>query len=187
MKPEFDEEEINWPKVLPGTSKTTLIKMKGMFRVRDIKHILDIETKELTKLKRKCQKDNVDMYTKYGVKKVGGSQYVVKMSLFSPYYIQHLAQEPLDGIRAEIQKLPENIQNINDLFQLTGLFKFSDISHMAPLSHFVDAIKKKIKDVKMDQGNHCGIWFDRFTKEYLVEMETFRKWFVEHMWNSDED
>jgi hypothetical protein len=187
MKPEFDEEEITWPKVTPGMPKATLLKMKGMFRARDIKHILDFETNELTKLKRKCQKDNVDMYTKYGVKKVGGSQYVVKMSLFSPYYIQHLAQEPLDGIRAEIQALPEHIKNINDLFQLTGLFKYSDVSHIPPISQFVDSIKKKIKDVKWDQGNRCGIWFDRFSKEYLVEMETFSKWFVEYIWNSDED
>jgi hypothetical protein len=183
---EFDQEELTWPEVNPDIDKYALLQMNGMFRFRYIKDILNLKSIMLTRLKDECNKKEIDMYKTYGVKKVAGSQYIVRMSLFSRCYIERFSGEITGKEEVKVQQLPEHVSNINALFQCEGVYKFADFKHFPPISQFAESITKKIKNIKAMQGNRCGIWFDPFSREYLVNMSVFKKWFVEQVWNNDE-
>lgn len=182
----FDPEELLWPSVDARTDKYSLLMMKGMFHFRHIRSILNLKSSTLTALKNKCAKNKVDMYQEYGVKKVAGSQYIIRMSRFSRYYTEHYLGKKSSGTPYKVQVVPQDAQNVNSIFRLKGIYKFNDIRSLPPLSQFAERILTKIQPVKSEIENLCGIWLDPTVNEYVVNMEVFKRWFLEHMWNTHE-
>lgn len=182
----FEDEELIWPEIKPDWDAATLLSQRGMFKFAKIKKILNMSTIELTKLKKKCRAEGTDCYRTYGFAKPHGSQYIVRMSIFRDTF-KSLAIDKVKITRlreVDILNVPQGIQNANQLTDLEGCYRFSEICRFSPFKEHCEVIKTHIRratdqEQAMDQ---MGAWYDRTRREYFVKMEVFHLWFLNTVW-----
>lgn len=182
----FEDEELVWPEVNPKWTPEKLLKQKGMFRFREVKKILGLETKHFSLLRRNLNDDS-RVYQEYGIKRPLGKQYVIRMSVFRKVYKKMLDSQ--GGYDISVQCIPEDITNVNDLLKLEGVYHLRDLERFDIFKVHNEAIKsiaRKANSPSDAQANY-GVWFQKKGRKFIVELPRFVEWFHKTMWHGEQE
>lgn len=145
-----------------------LLSMSGLFYLKDIAPILELNTSKIKAASYRLSEKGEDALKIMGVCR-HDQQWLVDIERFSHYYFEHL----VPGVK---KVKPE--WNGNDLLRTKGIFYLADVCEKIPFT----AQQLRYQATK-SSGSRAkyGIWKDHDLGTYLVDMEVFGPW-IAHLW-----
>lgn len=162
----FEPDEMNLISVDPKWSSDDLLAMEGIFFLKDIAGILQLDPVDVSKHVKTLEASGINTWEEMGVRKIW-NHWGVRMKVFAPYYRENL--------NPKYQRIPKDIDP-NGLLNMEGVFLLSQVCNYIPFTTSqIRYQSKKNKNAKEE----CGVWKDLDLKRYLVDMRTFSKWMKE--------
>ena len=150
-------------------TKDKLRKMEGLIYLKDVCHILSIDSVTIKKHHRRHEEEGAGTaYSIMGVRKVW-SHWVIRLKVFMPYYEKYLV--------STVREVDRNWDG-NTLLAQDGIFILADVCQKIPFSTHQLRYRAKLSE---NPRAECGIWKDEERKLFLVEMQTFSPW-VKTLW-----
>ncbi len=169
----FAEDEMSLRSVDPHWSGEELLSRPGIYFLKDVVKILQLDPVHVKKRARECQKKLLSSWQEMGVKKVW-NHWVVRMRVFSRYYRRYLVPK--------VRRIEADWDG-NRLLKEKGLFLLSEVCKHIPFgTHQLRYRAKKNPDAK----KVMGIWKDGELNAFVVDMERFAPW-LRRMWQSPEE
>ncbi len=173
-RPFFDEEEVNGlSRPARGDNAESLLSRPGLFFFKDIRKRLLLKPDWLKKQVEMIRAAGGDPWKDMGVRKVF-QHWLVKMSVFAPYYRRHAA--------SKVKTVPKDIDG-NELLAMEGVFAMSDVAKRIPFTASQLRYQAKQHD---NSKERCGLWKDEKRGVYLVDMARFSVW-VRTLWQTDDE
>ncbi|MDJ0836545.1 MAG: hypothetical protein QNK37_08505 [Acidobacteriota bacterium] len=156
----FTKDELSIRKIEKGWSKTDLLKTKGLFYLRDIESLLQINSVTVKRWAKYTRSIGKDPYQTMGVKKIWGIWYV-RMWVFSRFYQDNFIRVIDDSWDAET------------LLSQGGLFKLVHVCQILGINErSIHQLIKKSRNPKKEYG----VWQNPSSKYYVAYMPTFSRW-----------
>ena len=167
----FEPDEMQSRQVDPNWTPEILLKQEGIFFLKDIVEILDLNQPMLKKEIARIKKSGKDPYSITGVRKVW-QHWMVRMKVFAPYYRQYLV--------LPFNRLPKDWDANTLLSQSEGIYLLTDICTIIPFTTYqIRYQAKKLNDSK----KVMGVWKDKTFKLFFVDLAYFNPW-LRRIWSS---
>lgn len=141
-----------------------LMKLRGIALLKDVVRILQIHTMKITKRYQQLECAKIGSgYRIMGAKKVF-SQWIVCLSIFLPYYREHLQNR--------MRKVQPSWDG-NQLLAQRGRFFLVDVCKKLPLTAYQLRYRAKINPHSQSE---YGLWKDPSLGRFIVDMEIFAAW-----------
>lgn len=165
MKPIFDRDEMNLVHNPRDWNAGKILAHDGIFYLKDIVRPLDLDAAKVKRRVHEMRRLGQNPWTVMGVRKIW-NHWVVRMSVFAPYYRQHLI--------SKVRRLEPSWDG-NKLLTEKGLFHLADVCKLIPFSaHQLRYQAKRRSDAR----NEIGVFKDEELNSYLVDMEVFARWIL---------
>lgn len=165
----FEPDEMSLSEVNPDWTPEELLAQKSIFYLKDILEILQLDP---VKVKRKANehiRKGGNAWERMGVRKMW-THWIVRMSVFAPYYRDHL--------RSKVRQI-DPAWDGNLLLKQEGLFLLTSVCKLIPFSaHQLRYRAKTNPDSKKDYG----IWKEKDLNAFVVDMPVFSVW-VKGLWS----
>jgi len=162
----LEDAEIRSPE--PSWDRETLLRQQGIFFLRDILNILDLEEIHIATIVRGQEKAGRDPWSTVGVRRIWNTWHV-QMPAFALYYKRHI-QPPYAQVPGE--------WDANAVIAAAGVYRLADICCLIPYTEH--QIKAAIRSFD-DPRNESGVWFEHAADVWLVDLEQFGPW-LEQAW-----
>jgi len=167
---ESDEMALKKPEA--GMSAEALLRQEGVFFLKDVVRILNIDLAQIRKQAARLTADGANPWRVMGVRKVW-NHWVVRMKVFAPDYRKTQ--------KRKWQKVPNGWDG-NRLMAETGVFKLSEVTKLLPMN--THQIRHQAK-VNPGAKDIMGVWKDEEAGIFLVDMSIFGPWFAKLWSNPD--
>lgn len=167
----FEEDEMILMKVDKNWSADELLDKEGIFFLKDIVGILELDSAKVIKRARELQNDGKSSWSTMGIRKVW-NHWAVRMTIFGPFYEKHLKSR-VKSIKTEWDS--------NVLLKQKGIFLLSEVCELIPFSTY--QIRYQTKKNK-NAVEEYGIWKDPELNRFVVNMEVFSEW-VKKLWRGN--
>jgi len=164
----FKNDEIS-REIDPAWSKETLLEHDGLFSLSKVAEHLGLDKRKIREMAREEERAGVDIYERYGLKKIEGSQWKVLMRNFKKIYAELEDQFSLNEVRENIQRIPAELDR-EAFFSLRGYYKLKEVIGQGylPFEHReVIAYLNRLEDPRREAGAWKG------PKEWYVDFEPF--------------
>ena len=145
-----------------------LLRQEGIFFLKDIIKILEMETSKVKKKANEIRSRGKDPWGIMGARKIW-NHWIIRMKIFAPFYKRHLIPK--------IKKLPPNM-NGNTLLQQTGVYFLTDVCRYIPFS--AHQIRYQAKR-HLDSKKEIGVWKDEQLNCFVIDMPVFSPW-IKSLW-----
>lgn len=170
-KPLFNPDELELVEVDEQWSKEMLLGRDGIFFLKDILTILELDAVKVKRHARDLLKRGENPWQVMGVKKVW-NHWIVRMTVFAPYFREHLA--------SVVRNIPKSWDG-NRMLAEKGVFRLSEVCRLIPFtSHQIRYQAKQRPDAEKEMG----VWKEPALNAYLVDMERFSHWLAK-VWLHD--
>ena len=167
----FEPDEMNLKEIRKSWSREDLLKQAGVFFLKDIVHLLGIDSSKIKLEARKVIARKKSPWQVMGARKIW-NHWVIRMKIFAPYYRQYL--------QPRILKLPQSMDS-NKLLQLTGIYLLTDVCRQLPFSaHQLRYQAKRNPNARKD----FGVWKDEEINAFVVDMAPFSIW-IRQLWEGN--
>lgn len=164
----FEDDEMQLLQVDPDWSEAELLKKRGIFFLKDVAQVLDVQSNELKREAQKLEKSGQDAWDLMGIRKTW-THWQVRMKVFAPYYQAHRLPK--------IRKVHDE-WDANTLLAQEGRFYLTEVCEKIPFTtHQIRYQVRRCDDPK----NEYGVWKDDQYKAYLVDMKRFSTW-MKRIW-----
>lgn len=164
----FAPDEMEFREVSGRWSAQDLLKQDGIFFLKDVVSLLEIDTVQVKKHTTQLREKGRDPFAIMGVRKVW-SNWMVRMKVFAPYYRQHMI--------SAVRKVGRD-WDANTLIHQKGWFYLTAVCPLLPFS--VHQIRYQAKKAAKSR-EEIGVWKHAELKNFLVDMEIFGPW-VMRLW-----
>ena len=169
----FEKDEMSLKEVRRHWSARELLSKEGIFFLKDIVKILEIDSAKIKKKARELAAVNKSCWQVMGARKVW-NHWVVRMKVFAPYYKKHL-EPKVRSIKKE--------WNGNTMLKQKGVFVLADVCRLIPFNSHQLRYQSKQNPRSREE---YGVWKDQEMNAFLVDMELFSKW-INRLWEGDFD
>lgn len=159
----FDADEMMLRNVDPNWTADELLSAQGIFFLKDIGDILDIDTDKIKKEARRLNSAGKNAWETIGAKKIW-NHWIVRMSVFALYYQKKLV--------SKIRKIPPEWDG-NRLLKEKGLFLMTEVCKYIPFS--THQIRYQVERTA-NAREELGVWKDEELNTFVVQMELFSVW-----------
>lgn len=166
----FAEDEI-LSEVDPKLTADELLATDGVYAFSKVVDALNLDKKRLRDFAKKQDEAGIDVYEEYGLKKVEGSQWRVRMKNFREAY-DFFRDNFFGGSGEDIQTIPKGISR-ERFFKLRGNYKLKAVLQTGYLPfdlREVTGILKKENATREKTGAWKGL------KDWYVDFEPFVVW-----------
>lgn len=163
---EPDEQTLN--KVDRNWSVDQLLAQEGLFFLKDVVSLLDIDPTLVKRKVRELRDQGFNPWEEAGIRKVW-NHWVVRMSVFRHYYRRHLV--------CKYKKL-NPMWDGNLLLQQEGRFLLADVVKLIPFTSHQIRYQAKLHE---NSREAIGVYKD--DSHYVVEMRTFAAW-IKSVWRA---
>jgi len=164
----FEDDEMELKQIRTKLTREQLLRMRGIFFLKDIAEILEIDSTKIKKRARALMREGNSPWEIMGVRKIW-NHWFIRMKVFAPYYRKNLVSRVRD-IPAE--------WNPNILLSQRGIFYLSDVCRHIPFTP--QQLRYQAKTRK-NARTEMGIWKDEELGSYLVDMSIFGP-FIRKVW-----
>ncbi|MDJ0836247.1 MAG: hypothetical protein QNK37_06990 [Acidobacteriota bacterium] len=168
----FAEDEMNLIDVRADWSPEELLAVSGIFFLKDVAGILNIDSTRIKKRVRNLIEKKREPWKVMGVRKVW-NHWMIRMKVFAPYYRRNFTQKTREVA-------PD--WDGNDILKQEGLFYLTDVCKLIPCTP--QQIRYQAKR-RADARGEMGVWKDEGARGYVVDMAVFGPWFRSE-WNQSE-
>ena len=164
----FDRDE-HITDIDPEWSEEELVSHDGVFAFSKVIDALGLDKKRIREFAKKEDQAGVDIYEEYGLKKMEGSQWRIRMKTF-----RDKLESFRDSFRMEAKE--ENIQNVPNgisrekFFKLRGKFKLKEVIEAGYLPYDMREISGILKKEKIKR-EESGCW--KGAKDWYVDFVPF--------------
>ncbi len=163
-----DEMDLNF--IDPSWSTDDLLNKVGVFSLTSVADKLGFRPIKAKMAARKCWSEGKDSWETIGCRRVLNT-WIVKFPKFADYYNRKL--KPNFGT-------PASDWNANTLLKQKGIYLLTDVCELIPFTTYQLRYQAKKTANSKDR---IGIWKDRNSNRFLVEMETFSHW-IKDVWRT---
>lgn len=164
----FAQDEMKLIKVESHWTAESLLAQEGIFFLKDILELLELDGVKVIKHARDMEKDGQNPWEVMGMRKVW-NHWAIRMTVFAPYYKEHL--------KSAVRNVRDH-WDANMLLKQEGLFLLTDVCRLLPFTAYqIRYQAKKNPNAKEEYG----IWKDDELKRYLVDMGIFSGW-IKQLW-----
>ncbi len=164
----FEEDVLQPGREESLKSPEALLQSDGLFYLKDVARVLDLDPVKLRILARRLQQEG-QSWEVLGARKAF-KHWMIRMRTFATYYRENL--------RPNYRKVKEE-WDTNTLLAQPGVFLLSQVCKHLPFS--VLQMRYQANRIE-DPRQKIGIWQDEISKNYLVEMEVFSQW-IKRVWD----
>lgn len=164
----FENDEIS-REIDPSWSIEDLLEHDGLFSLSKVAEHLGLDKRKIRELAREKEREGVDIYEIYGLKKIEGSQWKVLMRKFKKIYPELEGRFSMNEVRENIQRLAGKLSR-KAFFDLRGYYKLKEVigQGFLPFEHReVIAYLNRLDDPRREAGAWKG------PKEWYVDFEPF--------------
>jgi len=154
----LEEDEIRSPE--PDWDRSTLLRKQGIFFLRDILDILELEENQIATIVRGQELAGRDPWSTVGVRRIW-NRWHVQMPTFALYYQRH--------IQPPHERVPEG-WDANTVIAETGVYRLTSICRLIPYAEHQIKARIRLFD---DPRSESGIWFDQYADVWLVDLKQF--------------
>ena len=167
----FAQDEYQQRNPDPTWTREELFAQDGIFFLKDVIKILNIDANRIIKRARTLQTEGKPPWQVMGVRKMW-NHYMVRMKIFTPYFEAHFKEK--------WQTVDSSLDG-NTLLKQKGIFPLSEVCRHIPFSLYqINYQRKKMCDSRTE----CGVWKDEETNRLLVDMEIFAPW-IKALWRGE--
>ena len=164
----FAADEMNLVEVKSIWSPEELLGKEGIFFLKDIIKVLDLDPAKVKKKAREIREQQKDPWEVMGARKIW-NHWIIRMVIFAPYYRQHLI--------SRVRSLKKDWDG-NALLRQKGIFFLTEVCRLIPFSaHQIRYQAKRNPNAKIE----IGVWKDGELNAFLVDMELFAPW-INRLW-----
>lgn len=168
QNPIFAEDEMSLRTVDRSWSPEELVAKKGVFFLKDIVQILNLDPLKLIKHAREINGRHQSSWEVMGARKIW-NHWILRMVVFGPYYQKHLIPR--------VSPVSKDWDG-NSLLNQKGLFYLTEVCKLLPFStHQIRYQAKKTANSR----ERIGVWKHEELKSLVVDMERFAPW-VTGLW-----
>ncbi len=168
QNPIFAEDEMSLRTVNHAWTAEELVAKKGVFFLKDIVGILDLDPVKVKKHAREINGRHRSAWEVMGARKIW-NHWIVRMVVFGPYYQEHLIPR--------VKPVSKDWDG-NSLLEQKGLFYLTEVCKLLPFStHQIRYQAKKTPSSR----ERIGVWKDKELNSFVVDMERFAPW-VTGLW-----
>ena len=164
----FAPDEMVLQKVRANISRDELLRTDGVFFLKDIAAILEIDSAVIKKRARAMVEAGKSPWRVMGARKIW-NHWIIRMKVFSPYYRRRLI--------SHVRAIPPE-WNGNILLGQHGIFYLTDVCRLIPFTP--QQLRYQAKR-NPDARTELGIWKDVELGAYLVDMGIFGPW-INRVW-----
>ena len=165
----FQDDEMKLEQIRTKLSRDQLLRKEGVFFLKDIAEILDIDSTTIKKRARAMRRAGQSPWRKMGVRKIW-NHWFIRMKVFAPYYRRHLV--------SRVRAVPPD-WNANILLREHGIFYLAEVCRLIPFTP--QQLRYQAKR-RADPRTELGIWKDEDLGAYLVDMSIFGP-FISQTWD----
>ena len=167
----FENDEMKLMTMEEDWDAETLLAKEGIFFLKDIVKILNLDTVKVKKHAQELEKKGKNTWEVMGMRKIW-NHWIVRMTVFGPYYRKHLI--------SKVKQIPENMDG-NDLLKQKGWYYLTDVCDHIPFSaHQIRYQANKTSDSR----EKFGVWKDTDLNSFVVDMELFSTW-IKSLWDGN--
>ncbi len=167
----FEEDEMTLMKVNKKWTQEELLSQKGIFFLKDVVGILELDSAKVIKKAREIQAEGKSSWEVMGIRKVW-NHWAIRMKIFSSFYRKHLKSR----IRSVKSEWDSNV-----LLKQKGIFLLSEICELIPFSTYQIRYQAKQNPNAVEE---YGIWKDPELNRFVVNMEVFAEW-IKSLWKGN--
>lgn len=167
----FERDEMVLMKVNKSWGVDELLSQTGIFFLKDIVGLLDLDSAKVIKRAREIQEQGQSSWKIMGIRKVW-NHWAVRMKVFAPYYREHL--------RSWVKNIQDDWDS-NVLLKQKGIFLLSEVCELIPFSTY--QIRYQANKVE-NSAETYGIWKDEQLNRFVVDMEKFSEW-IKRLWKGN--
>jgi hypothetical protein len=167
----FEQDEMVLRKVNKAWSAEDLLNQDGIFFLKDIVGVLDLDSAKVIKKAREVQEKGQSSWQVMGIRKVW-NHWAVRMKVFAPYYRKYL--------RSWVKAIQDDWDS-NVLLKQKGIFLLSEVCELIPFSTY--QIRYQANKVE-NSAETYGIWKDEQLNRFVVDMEKFSGW-IKSLWKGN--
>ena len=168
----FEKDEMKLSSVNKNWTSDALLQKEGIFFLKDVVKILEIDPSKVKKKAREIEKKGQSAWKAMGARKIW-NHWIIRMTVFAPFYQKNLVPKVL-SVRDEWDG--------NTLLRQKGVFFLTEVCTLIPFStHQLRYQAKQNPNAKKEYG----VWKDEELNAFVVDMERFAPW-INMLWLGDE-
>ncbi len=167
-RPVFAEDERTLARVDPHSSAEQLLAREGVFFLKDIAKILEIDPVKFKRRATEIEARGQSTWRVMGARKIW-NHWIVRMKAFAPYYRKHFS--------SRVRRIPAEWDG-NTLLEQQGVFYLADVCRFIPFS--TNQLRYQAKQ-NPNARHELGVWKDSEIGAYLVDMKRFAPW-IRRLW-----
>ena len=164
----FELDEMDLIQVKSIWTEDELLSKKGIFFLKDIAGILELDPAKVKKAARDIQNRGESSWERMGARKIW-NHWIIRMTAFAPYFRKHL--------KSKYKNIPKDC-NGNTLLEQKGLFLLTEVCRFIPFSAHQIRYQAKTHPRAKEE---FGVWKEKKIGLFVVQMELFGPW-IRGLW-----
>ena len=165
----FEADELILNVARGQMSLDELLAKEGLFFLKDIAGILEIESEAIKKKARELSSRGQSPWEVMGTRKIW-NHWMIRMKLFAPYYREHFV--------SKVRSIPVDMSG-NTLLEQRGIYYMAQVCRLLPFS--MQQLRYQSKKNPRTR-EEFGVWKDEELNAFLVDMEVFAPW-INEVWS----
>ncbi len=164
----FKKDEV-LTEIDPHWTEEDLLSQDGVFSFSKVIDVLGLDKKKIREFAKSQEEAGVDIYGKYGLKKMEGSQWRIRMKIFREAVDEFKQKFWYEGQEKDIQRVPDGVTR-QDFFNLRGKFKLKEVVETGYLPYDMREVTSFLKKEEISREK-SGCW--KGAKDWYVDFVPF--------------
>lgn len=164
----FKADEI-LTEIDPEWTEEDLLSQDGVFSFSKVIDVLGLDKKKIREFAKSQDEAGVDIYVKYGLKKMEGSQWRIRMKIFRKAVVEFKRKFWYERQEKDIQRVHDGIFR-EAFFNLKGKFKLKEVVETGYLPYDMREVTSFLKKEEISR-EESGCW--KGAKDWYVDFVPF--------------